>query len=95
MRVVVTGATGNTGAPLVRHLSQKDNINEIIAISRDPSSPSSLSLLSFSKKVKVVKMENAFDEKVDRAFMVFANTPDQFVQETDFLIKCKDNGINN
>ena len=34
MRVVVTGATGNAGSPLVRRLAAEPRVDEIVGIAR-------------------------------------------------------------
>lgn len=91
MRILVTGATGNTGSPLVEALAKSGN--QIVAITRDPSSSSSKHLSSLSPNVEVTTIDHAFDKQIDRVYSCFAVTPDLFVAETEFFRKCNENGV--
>eukprot|EP00026_Physarum_polycephalum_P011350 Phypoly_transcript_11568.p1 GENE.Phypoly_transcript_11568~~Phypoly_transcript_11568.p1 ORF type:complete len:291 (+),score=42.12 Phypoly_transcript_11568:185-1057(+) len=82
MRIVVSGATGNTGVVVVETLSKLGH--EVIALSRTPSSDVSKRLASLPN-VTVVLNEEAFSKPVDRIYVCFPPTRTLFVDETEFL----------
>lgn len=91
MRFLVTGATGNTGVPVVEALAAAGH--QIVAISRDPCSATSKHLSSLSKNVEVTTIDHAFDTKVDRVYSCFPVTTELFIAETEFFRKCKEAGV--
>lgn len=53
--VLITGATGKQGGALIRNLIQRKAPFEILAVTRNTSSPSAQKLASLSKSIRLVE----------------------------------------
>jgi uncharacterized protein YbjT (DUF2867 family) len=101
--ILVVGATGNTGSSTVKHLSQLISSllttskvpHRIIALTRSADSAAAKQL----KQLKHVEVrENDWtsinsawliEAKVTRVYLAPHNFPNQFVDESKFLVECK------
>jgi len=90
MRIVVGGATGNTGVSVVKALSEAGHT--VVAITRDPQSKKAKELAALPG-VLLKKRQEAFDHPTDRAYLACFNHPAQFVDETEFIIGAKKAGV--
>eukprot|EP00026_Physarum_polycephalum_P013058 Phypoly_transcript_13421.p1 GENE.Phypoly_transcript_13421~~Phypoly_transcript_13421.p1 ORF type:complete len:287 (+),score=54.84 Phypoly_transcript_13421:158-1018(+) len=88
MRIVVAGATGNTGRPCVEALSKKGH--NVVAITRDPQSAVSQELARLPG-VEVVLVKNAFTKPIDRAYILSRDA--SFVDETELIRLAKEAGV--
>ena len=107
LSILVVGATGNTGSPTVKHLSQLISSSSslskqacrIIALTRDTSSAASKQLAQLDyvevKEKDWTSIDSAWliEAKVSRVYLAPHNLPNQFVDESKFLVECKDAGI--
>jgi uncharacterized protein YbjT (DUF2867 family) len=90
MRIVVGLATGKTGTAVVHALSKTGN--EIVAITRDPSSEAAKKLAKLPN-VTVATQEDALKIPVDRAYLACHNFRGQVVDETAFIIALRQAGV--
>lgn len=88
MRIVVAGATGNTGKPCVEALSKKGH--NVVAITRDPQSAVSQTLAQLPG-VEVVLVKDAFTKPIDRAYILSRDA--SFVDETELIRLAKEAGV--
>ena len=106
MTILVVGATGNTGSSAVKHLSQlmssttkSNQTDKVIALTRDANSAASKELAQLTHVEVKEKDWTTIDDtwlveaKVSRVYLAPHNFPNQFVEESKFLIACKNAGI--
>ena len=101
--ILVVGATGNTGASVVKHLSQHINSSpstanlprRVIALSRKANSAAAIRL-SEMDHVEVQEQDWLLidsswlgAQNVVRVYLAAHNLPSQFVDESQFLVACK------
>jgi len=90
MRIIVSGATGNTGVNVVKAISAAGHT--AVAITRNPEAAVAQSLAKLPG-VHVVRYEDAFKEPADRAYLAFHNLRDAFVDETEFILNARSAGV--
>jgi uncharacterized protein YbjT (DUF2867 family) len=105
--ILVVGATGNTGSPAVKHLSQlissasssSNQSYRIIALTRDTNGEASKKLAQLAhvevKEKDWTTIDSAWltEAKISRVYLAPHNLPTQFVDESKFLVACKAAGI--
>jgi uncharacterized protein YbjT (DUF2867 family) len=101
--ILVVGATGNTGLSVVKHLSQlitslssSSNLpRQIIALTRNANSTVAKQLAQLAyvevreKEWPSINSAWLIEAKVARVYIAPHNLPNQFVEESQFLIACK------
>ena len=98
-RILVVGATGNTGSSVVKHLSQlissSNQSHKIIALTRDTNSVAARELAQLKhveiqeKNWLTIDDRWLIEAKVSRVYLASHNLPTQFVDESKFLVACK------
>ena len=106
LTILVVGATGNTGSSAVKHLSRlllssspSKQPQRIIALTRNANSAASKELGQLDqvevqeKDWTTIDSEWLIEAKVSRVYLAPHNFPNQFVDESKFLVACKDAGV--